>query len=113
MLIRHKSDLPDYFDLDKYKAFESLGDTEFFNQLLARHYMVADYEQWIDEDDIKTIMSNPITDRKYSEDAFGGLDYIDEQEINPIANNRLALSMLVEPLLRHDVFNITHSKKSN
>lgn len=113
MLIRRKSDLPEYFDLDKYKAFESLDDREFFNQLLARHYMVADYEQWIDEEDIIAIMSNPVTDRKYSEDAFAGIDYvqIDAQEIKPSGDKRLGWSMLVEPLRRHDVFKISHSKK--
>lgn len=113
MLIRRKSDLPEYFDLDKYKVFESLDDREFFNQLLARHYMVADYEQWIDEEDIKEIMSNPVTDRKYSEDAFVGVDYVktDDQEISENNENRLGWSMLVEPLRRHDIFKISHSKK--
>ncbi|HBL9531393.1 TPA: hypothetical protein LTZ29_004584, partial [Salmonella enterica subsp. enterica serovar Kentucky] len=52
MLINKKSDLPEYFDIGKYKTFESLDDREFFNQLLMRHYMVADYDKWIDEDDL-------------------------------------------------------------
>ncbi len=113
MMIRRRNDLPDYFDLDKYNAFKSLNDREFFNQLLARHYMVADYEQWMDEDDIKAVMSNPVTDRKYSEDAFAGIDYVQSngQEIGTNSDNRLDSTMLVEPLRRHDVFKILHSKK--
>lgn len=113
MLINKKSDLPEYFDIRKYKTFESLDDREFFNQLLMRHYMVADYDKWIDEDDLKIIMSNPIADRKYSEDAFAGVDYVqsDMQENNSNAGKRLGSSMLIEPLQRHDIFKIMHSKK--
>lgn len=113
MLIRNKNDLPEHFELDKYKVFESLDDREFFNQLLARHYMVADYEQWIDENDIKAIMSNPVTDRKYSEDAFSGLEYVmtNEQADDNNCAARLSSSILVEPLQRHDIFKITQSKK--
>ncbi|MGK0688084.1 DUF6387 family protein [Serratia marcescens] len=113
MLIRHKSDLPEFFDLEKYKEFESLDDREFYNQLLARHYMVADYEQWLEENDIKEIISNPVVDRKYSDDAFSGMDItsFNETENDGNSSKRLDRALLVEPLQRHHIFKITNSDK--
>lgn len=112
MLIKDKNDLPEYFDINKYKLFESLDDREFFNQLLLRHYMVADYDEWMDENDLKIIMSKPVDERIYSEDAFAGVDFIDTDESNSkeLSMKRLNSTMIIQPLQRHDAFKISHSK---
>ncbi|MCU7122016.1 hypothetical protein J3T26_14860 [Salmonella enterica] len=110
MTIRRKSDLPEYFDLDKYKAFETLNDRDFYNQLLARHYMIAPYEYCYDENHIKEVMMNPVTE--HIEDAFCGV-YISKSNENNVVDNTLRLdgSFSVAPVDRSDFFEVMHSKK--
>ncbi|EOG8302509.1 DUF6387 family protein [Yersinia enterocolitica] len=59
MRINKKSQLPSYFDADKYKAFSVLDDESLLQQLVKRLDIKSDYEMY-DIEDINNILMEPV-----------------------------------------------------
>ncbi|PEI16042.1 hypothetical protein [Yersinia pseudotuberculosis] len=64
MRINKKSQLPSYFDADKYKAFSVLDDESLLQQLVKRLDIKSDYEMYDIEDINNILMESVILEPK-------------------------------------------------